>query len=273
MTVSAAIADFATLGVVPPGSHVCWIVGDPRRYVEDASRVLQQARGGNEKPVVFGPEGSADLAALAPHADFAADPRTAFLGGGSLDPEVMFAMFEEQSTRARAEGYRGLRLVADMDWLLPAAPTTDELVAFELFLDRHRQRLGATIVCAYREASFDTDVLAGVRCVHPVGAGSEAPAQFRLVAGDAGTWRLAGEVDIAVAADFRRALSAAVDTGVCVLDASAVDFIDLAGLRHIAEAARSPEVTVRVVGAPRIVRRGWTVSGFAAAAPTVELVG
>ena len=106
-------------------------------------------------------------------------------------------MFEEQSTRARSEGYRGLRLVADMDWLLPAAPTTDELVAFELWLDRHVPRLGATIVCAYRETSFDTDVLGGAGCVHPLGAGSEAP-QFKLVAGDAGSWRLVGEVDIAV---------------------------------------------------------------------------
>lgn len=273
MTVGAAIADFAVLGEVPPGSHVCWIVGDPDQYVHDASRILGQARATNEKPVAFGPEGSADLAALAPHAVFAADPSTAFLGGGPLDPQEMFAMFEEQSGRARAEGYRGLRLVADMDWLLPAAPTADELVTFELLLDRQVQRLGATIVCAYRETSFDTDVLAGARCVHPVGAGREAPPQFRLVAGDAGTWRLVGEVDIAVAADFRSALSAAVDTGRCVLDASAVDFIDLAGLRHIVELARSPEVTVRVVGAPPIVRRGWTAAGFAAAAPTVEVVG
>ena len=269
----AAIADFAVLGEVPPGSHVCWIVGDPDRYVQNASRVLEQAPAANEKPVVFGPEGSADLAALAPHAAFAADPRTVFLGGGPLDSGGMFAMFEEQSTRARSEGYRGLRLVADMDWLLPAAPTTDELVAFELWLDRHVPRLGATIVCAYRETSFDTDVLTGALCVHPMSAGQDAPAQFRLVAGDAGSWRLVGEVDIAVADDFRRALSAAVDTGLCVLDASGVDFIDLAGLRHIAEAARSPEVTVRVVGAPPIVRRGWTAAGFASAAPTVELVG
>ena len=53
--------------------------------------------------------------------------------------------------------------------------------------------------------------------------------------------------------------SAGVDVaaGRCVLDASGVDFIDLAGLRHIAEAARSG-VTVRVVGAPPIVRRVWT---------------
>lgn len=267
-----AIADFAVLGEVPPGSHVGWIVGDPEQYVQDASRVLDQARATDEKPVAFGPEGSSCLAALAPHTVFAADPRTAFLGGGVLDAGEMFAMFEEQSTRARAEGYRGLRVVADMDWLLPAAPTTDELVSFELLLDRHVQRLGATIVCAYREASFDTGVLADARCVHPVGAGSGAPAQFRLVAGDAGTWRLVGEVDIAVAAEFRRALSAAVGTGRCVLDASSVGFIDLAGLRHIAEAT-PPGVPVRVVGAPPIVRRCWTAAGFAAAAPTVEVVG
>ena len=273
MTVGGAIADLAALGDVPPGSHVCWIVGDQQQYVREATRALEQARTTNEKPVVFGPEGSAALAALAPYAALAADPLTATLRGGPLDPEAMFAMFDVQSAVARSEGYRGLRLVADMDWLLPVAPTTDELVAFELLLDRHMQRFEATIVCAYREGSWDTAALGGTRCVHPVNVGSDAPAQFRLVAGDAGAWRLLGEVDIAVVADFRSALTAAVDTGVCVLDASAVSFVDLAGMRHIADAARSPDVTVRIVGAPAIVRRGWTAAGFAAAAPTVELAG
>lgn len=60
---------------------------------------------------------------------------------------------------------------------------------------------------------------------------------------------------------------------VCILDASDAHFIDLVGMGHIAEAARSPEVTVRIVGASPIVRRGRAASRFGGAAPTGEIVG
>ncbi len=254
------------------GSHVCWVVGEPPTYIRRAASVLMQAAQTHEKPIVFGPEGSHLLEALRPLAAISVDPRIAFLDGGPLDPDVMFAMFDEQSACARDEGYRGLRLVADMDWLLAGRPTTEVVVDFELLLDRHAKRLGATIVCAYREASFDTEVLAGALCVHPIDMGYKPQPQFRLVAGPSDTWRLIGDIDIAVVANFKTAVSTAVQAGPCILDASALKFIDVAGIRALAEASRSHDVTIQVVGAPPIVRRGWEMAGFADVAPAVHFV-
>jgi MEDS: MEthanogen/methylotroph, DcmR Sensory domain len=210
---------------------------------------------------------------LRPLAAIGADPRVAFLGGGPLDPDAMFAMFEELSTRARDEGHQGLRLVADMDWLLPVQPTTEAVIAFELLLDRHAKRIGPTIVCAYRQTSFDTEALAGALCVHSMGMGYDPPPHFRLVAGPSDTWRLIGEGDIAVGANFKTAITTAAGSGPYVLDASALEYIDVAGTRAIAQAGQSPDVAVRVVGAPPILRRGWEMAGFADDAPAVELVG
>lgn len=261
-----ALADLRDLA--GPG-HVCWTVRDPDTYVAQAAEFLACAPSARQKPFAFGPEGSPALEALRPLVAAAADPRHAFLGGGPLEPDLMFAMFDEQSALARAEGFGGLRLVADMDWLLGADPTAEEVVAFELLLDREARRLDATIVCAYRDTAFDADTIAGVRCVHPIGVDDLEPPQFVLAATDGG-WRLTGEVDLAVASTFGTAIATAVGAGSCTLDLSELRFIDVAGMRELAAAARDRAVTV--VGAPPLLRRCWDAAGFAAVAPAVELV-
>lgn len=267
-----ARADVATLATLTPGSHVCWIVDDDATYVEWASVLLRDAVAANEKAVLFGPEGSRPLVELASLAVQVADPRVAFLGGGSLDAESMFAMFREQTALARAEGYARLRVVADMDWLVPAHPTIDDVVAFELLLDKHVNELDATIVCAYRKGSFDTGALAGARCVHPIDAGSAGPPQFRLVAAGNDEWRLAGEIDIAVADEFAAAFSTAAGSAPCTVDVSALDFIDVVSMRALAKAARASGTPIRLLGAAPPVRRSWELAGFGEVAPTVELV-
>jgi hypothetical protein len=80
----------------------------------------------------------------------------------------MFAMFRHQSTIARTEGYDGLCLVAEMDWLLPAHPTRDAIIGFELMLDRVVGELDATVVCAYRREAFSPETLMVTVAVHPV---------------------------------------------------------------------------------------------------------
>jgi anti-anti-sigma regulatory factor len=263
--------DGSQLGGLRGGSHVCWVVDDPGEYTARAAGLLSEGRAIGQKPVVFGPEGSAARAALEPVALMAADPRVAFLNGGALEPEAMFAMFREQSALARAEGYDGLCLVADMDWLLPGRPTSEAVVGFEVLLDRVIAELDATVVCAYRRASFDTDAIAGALAVHPLGVGHDEP-QFRFVAGDAGVWRLSGEVDLAVASSFGAALAAAAAPGECVVDVSGLEFIDVAGMRAIAVAGNAPDVIIRLSGAPERLRRSWELARFDVLAPAVELV-
>jgi hypothetical protein len=182
-------------------------------------------------------------------------------------------MFEQQTALARGEGYRGLRVVADMDWLRPLRPATDEILAFELRLDHHVSALGATIVCAYRTSSFDTAALSASLCVHPIAVSGGAPPQFKLIAGPPDCWKLMGEVDCAVVSDFRTAIATAVGAGPRVVDASALDFVDVGGMRAIAEAARAVETEVHILGARGAIVRAWGSAGFADAAPTVEFVG
>lgn len=250
-----------------PG-HVCWTVDDDHAYVDRAGGFLGDGQDVGEKPLVFGPSASRSLEQLKPRALLAADPYVDFLDRGALDPERMFTAFREQSSLARREGYRGLRVVADMDWLLPAGPSPEAIIGFELLLDRLISELGATVVCAYRRRSFAQATIAGVACVHPVRLDHDEEPPFRFVAGHDRGWRVSGEVDTATASEFSAALAALPDPH-CVIDVSGLDFIDLRGMRAIAELAHSRGLSIQLHRAPPSFERYWRLAGLDTYAPTV----
>jgi anti-anti-sigma factor len=265
------VTDLVGLRELPRGSHVCWLVDDATDYCAVATAILDDGRRLGEKPLVFGPADSADFRELAPTVALAADPYVAFLGEGALVPDLMFAMFREQAELARGEGYQGLRLVADMDWLRPTHPGTADIVGFEVLLDRLVAELGATVVCAYRSSSLGAEALAGALTVHPLLAGVEGEPQLRFVWNGTATWRVAGEVDLAVRTAFTAALNAVVGDRSCDLDVTDLEFVDVAGLRAIVDAARTARAQLRLRGASPILRRSWQLGGFDEAAPTVRL--
>lgn len=251
------------------GGHLRWTVDDDESYLAGVDFLLGLAERRNEKPVLFGPEAGGPPRGLARHPAAWADPRTAFLGGGPLVPATMFSAFGQQIELARSEGYTGLMAVADMDWLLSLEPSIDELISFELLLDRRINELGATVVCAYRSASFDRAMLAGTSCVHPIDAGGPAP-QFRFIAGPAGGWRLSGEVDFDVAGHFESAVRGATSCGDCEIDVSELDFMDVAALRATVRGAGGS--TIRFSNAKAVPRRIWHLSRYADEVPTVQFV-
>lgn len=266
-----AMSHRALTSELPRGSHVCWVVDDAADYGEVAGRLFGDGRAARQKTIAFGPEDGDALRLLRALADLTADPRSAFLGGGPLVPEAMFAAFREQFARARAEGFDTIRVVADMDWLLPARPTAAAIAAFELQLDRVVAELGATVVCAYRRASFASAAITGALCVHPVVAGVQEPPAFRLTAIDDLTWTLSGEVDLAVAETLAGILTAAGDHAPRELDVSGLSFIDVPGMRAIAVGCADGRGCLSLRGAVPRVRRAWQAAGFGRDLPGVEL--
>jgi anti-anti-sigma regulatory factor len=252
-------------------AHVCWIVDDHASYVDQARALLARDRGAGRKPVAFGPQGTA-REELGSVATVSLDPHLAILDGGPLQPEKMLAAFREQTAVARSEGFGGLCVVADMDWLLPINPTTDDIVTFEALLDQVVAELDATVVCAYRRSSFDPATIAGTLSVHPHDVGSDEAPQFRLVAGEGGAWNLCGEIDRAVTSHFAAALAAVLFQPGCVIDVTNLAFIDVLGMGTIAEATCSSKADVQLRGASRTWQRNWHLAGFDDLAPTVQLL-
>jgi hypothetical protein len=193
-----------------------------------------------------------------------ADPAQQFLGGGPLRAEAMLEMFAEQTAIARRDGFTGIRLVADMDWLLGHPPTPQQVAAFELVLDKAVAELGATVVCAYRPDSFGPAVTEAA-AVHPQHAGSTPiGTQFRIWYGGDGRWQLSGEVDLVGIESFERALRVAAKTGpVHAVGCAGVRFMSAAGVAALSRLAMTPQPHPMVIeDAAGVIRGCWQALGL-----------
>jgi ABC-type transporter Mla MlaB component len=201
----------------------------------------------------------------------AADPYAAFFGEGPLDPAIMLRALRKLSARAREGGYDGVRVISDMDWLLPGSPSPEEIAGLEILVDRAARELGATIVCAYRRSSFNPVALLGALPVHPIRWGHDAGPQFDFRADGTSGWLLSGEIDVAVIGTFAAAFAAAVSLGDCLVDVSGLEFVDVAGLRVMSQAARRAHADVQLRGAPAALHRLWQLLGPAGPNPELHL--
>jgi ABC-type transporter Mla MlaB component len=264
------------------GDHVCWVVDDPASYTAVTGALIAEGHARGQQVVVFAPgDGTAPgpgsipppprRSPSPPGGVATTDPYATFFGHGPLEPGIMLRALRELAAQARASGYEGLRVISDMDWLLPGSPAPEEAAALEIIVDRAARELGATIVCAYRRSSFDPVVVLGALPVHPIRRGNDDGPQFDFRAEGTSGWRLSGEIDVAVVDTFAAAFAAAASLGDCLVDVSGLEFVDVAGLRAMSQAARRSHADIQLRGAPAALHRLWQLLGPAGQAPQLRL--
>ncbi len=219
-----------------------------------------------------GSEAGQKLFRLAPTPSSPTTADVTVLEPGPLVASTMYAMFRREAALAREEGYRGLRLIAEMDWLLAQPPTPKELFDFELMLDEVVAELNATFVCAYRVSQYAPENIAELVAVHPLSTG-DAPADlnFRMWNVDRGTWELSGEIDILNSAQFHRALATASAHGpLRRLSLARLTFISVDGIAALAEAAAAQATHPLIIHrATSVFHDCWTFLGLADRLPHV----
>ena len=96
-------------------------------------------------------------------------------------------------------------------------------------------------------------------CVHPTQSDTAAKdAGFQIWSSAEGRWHLSGQVDVAEAEAFRAAVHTAAEGSVSLsLDCTRLRFIDVAGMRALAQAAHGAGASVQVYGASETLRRCW----------------
>ncbi len=174
----------------------------------------------------------------------------------AFDPDRATATIRSEHDRAIAEGHTGLSVVADMFWVLGAAPSDPELTAYERRLgDEARATLA--VLCQYDQAQLAAGLLHHVAAEHVVDLSPELAAIGRrgdLTAArvESGTvLRLAGELDFE-GAHVLAGILAAHFHGTLRFDLSDLTFIDVAGMRALRGRKAQPIV---VFGARESFRR------------------
>jgi hypothetical protein len=267
------------LDTLEGGDHVAWFLNRTADFPGLAARFFQRGTARGDKLLMFAPQRRAVSRLPIGDGVTVFDPRQALLG----DParvalwnrnQGLGGALREQTALASTEGYRGLRLIVDMDWLFGTAATIDQVVELEQGLDEATAVEKAVVVCAYRLDSFTTAEIAGAACVHPR-AVSEAPSEvgFRMWAVGADRWNLSGEIDLRARSIFPALLVAAArGRDRLRLNCAELDFIDAAGTRAIAHAACETATPLYLEHASDPLRSLWRLLGLEAYAPNVELL-
>ncbi|MGY1724432.1 MEDS domain-containing protein [Blastococcus sp. SYSU DS0533] len=272
-------------GVPPPRArdHVCWVYRDEdeldaavvafaggglargERLLGVGDRVVAAVRrggaalGGVEELVT---DGALQLLSL----------EEAYAAAGPFGAGRQRDFYDRATRKARAEGYRGLRVIADVSALAGDPSARAELARWEHGADEYiAHGPGMAALCAY-DATLPGAALDAVTAVHPQVHAPHAPPPFQVFF-DRHRVVVVGEVDLVGAERLFRVLATSpVEGGTCTLDLSGLGFADVAGCRAIARWARSLAATgtgVEVRDAPPLVRRAWRLLGFDRWAPVV----
>jgi anti-anti-sigma factor len=267
------------------GDHVCWVHdGDDDAEFDDAVRTFLAgglARG--ERLLCVGERVIDSVRAGAPpfaDVDPLVDDGTlqlmtvadAYAATGDFTAEHQFAFYDAATRRALAEGYAGLRVVAELSALAAHPALREELVRWEHLADQYiAQGPGMTAMCAY-SGDLPVVALADVSSAHPAAYSPPGVPQFHAFFDDDRV-AIAGSVDLSEADRLARLLAHSRSGSAVVLDLSRMEFVDVAGCRTIARwagALRARGVPVEIRGASRLVRRVWQVLALDEVAPVAS---
>jgi hypothetical protein len=266
---------------VGSADHVCWVYGDDDAFdtaVRDflrlglergerllcvGERVIESLRGGRA-PL---PEVDALLA------DGGLEMLTmeqVYDATGHFSPEQQLEFYDAATRRALRDGYRGLRVVADVSPLADRPAVLPELLRWEHLADEYvAHGPGFSAMCAYRHdlgKTFLTEAGSAHPLVHPL----DGMPAFRMFF-EEGRLTVAGSVDTSSADLMTRVLAGCPVTGTtATLDLGLVDFMDVAACRGIALWARElreRSVSVEIQDAPRLVQRMWQLLALSEIAP------
>jgi anti-anti-sigma regulatory factor len=258
--------------------HLCWIHSDTDADFDAAARAFLAgglARG--ERLLCVGDRAIAAVRGDRPPLDGVDDLIAAgtlelldiTAAAGAFDADAQFAVFDAATRRALADGYTGLRVLAELTALATDPAHRPELVRWERLADDYVVHgPGMTAMCAY-DADLPPEALTDVASVHPLIHGPSGIPPFRVFVDD-DRIVLAGSVDTFDADRLAQVLAGSPATGRAVVDLDLLEFVDAAGCRVIARWAgdlRARGVPVEVRGASRMFRRIWHILALGDVAP------
>jgi hypothetical protein len=235
---SGVIAETSGFG---PHDHLCWAFDDPgelrSRAVEFLAEGLAQGRrvsyfSGNEPrdyrsdlAVIDGigdavRRGAVEVEPLGVH----------YPTGSVVDPETQVQAYATATRRALADGFTGLRIVADATQLVRSAEQLEAFARYEHLVDRYMVDHKFSALCAYDRRELGDETIAQIACLHPNVNHGATPFRLHVVShGATEELRLSGELDMVSRLSFPAALRR-VDWravgGELVIDATGLGFLD-----------------------------------------------
>jgi anti-anti-sigma regulatory factor len=281
----------ATLDRVDVGDHVCWVVDPGEDFAVAAGAFLDDGALAGDKVLLIGPGGASWARRTAAHGLVVLDPTLLDCGADQIDragrisqvgwDAALLGRVRDEADAASREGFRALRVLAQMQHVWPDGADAARVAGHELSLDALAAERGGgnssgtIVVCAYPRDLFAPAILEQAVGVHPQHLGTRQPVSlsFRIFSQGPDSWSVSGVVDAEGAAAFHAAVSELLTRSETVrLSCADLALMDAAGMRALAGAAgEHPGRRVVLRGANPMVRRCWSLLGYDDSKAQVEM--
>ncbi len=269
------------------GDHVCWQVGDDRSWFDHAAAFVRHGAAANHRVVFLAAAPDAVLAGLTAR-DVAADALIrsgqldvcdavdAYRPDAPIDTAAQVDRLRDTCARFQAEGYDGVRIIADRRWaarwILDAgaaravdvgSPRLAALADYEAAINDVTADGYAAAVCIYDEGEFTQAGMRAVTMAHPATLTSGSPVSqrplLRIRRPAPLHLQLIGDCDLSNQAAVAGVLAAlsrtARDTGrPATVDVSHLQFADLATVRMLLAAEEGTPAGLSIAGHNQAIR-------------------
>lgn len=269
----------ASLDSLDPGTHLCAFHRDRDELTRIAATFIGQGLAAGDQLIYVTTDEQADavLRALPEQVD----GYGALVAGqlmvssfaeayGTRRPDDLRTVadgFRAAAAQSRKDGFRGLRVAAQMDELAPLLGSAEDVVAWERMSTSLQREIGVSSVCLYDADRIDAEHAELIAREHDGLAPEVADEPLARFAAIHEPWglRVSGEVDVSNRDDLLQVLQArAAVTHRIHVDLEDLTFADVGSLARVrAIAASLPEsgwVNLRRV--PDAIRRTLTISGL-----------
>ncbi|WP_306214399.1 MEDS domain-containing protein [Actinoplanes sp. RD1] len=219
--------------------HACLTYDDPADFDTAARDFLAAGRAAGQRVCYIGTGRPVGWEFTPEVIDVAAQYPT----GSVIDPEAGLAVYAAATEQARAEGYTGLCVAADVTELVRTPAQLEAFARYEFLVDRYMRDHPFTAMCAFDRGELGADTTVELACQHP-----DSVAPFRLYADrpDRSGVALAGELDADTLTWFQHALrrcDLVPAGGELTVDGSGLTFIDHQSLLSLDRYARERDAT------------------------------
>ncbi|MFI5495266.1 MEDS domain-containing protein [Actinoplanes sp. NPDC051859] len=159
-----------------PGDHACLTYTDQDERLDILAAFVSAGRDRGDRVMCFTDAVSADdlradlvQRGLAAGSDVSVQPSDRLWDDGAVEAPTAAAMVEllaRELQRARADGYHGLRITADMCWAARPQANAEQLLVFESEVGKLFADGRLTAICEYDRESFDPVTLGYAARVH-----------------------------------------------------------------------------------------------------------